>query len=200
MNQTPMNGVSAAPNVLTLSCPTCGSKLKLSSQVHLLVCAHCGNEHMVHRDGGAVFLAPLVQDVQQIRVSTDKTAAELAVVRLTKEIAAIDDELEEAKHRNYSIQVPPLKGEVLYVFGILVMGGASFVSLVAASVVGSWIPLLFTAAFFFALCWTVFVFSSKGAKRNAEVERVKQSELRRLTGIRAAKIASLEKNHAIANG
>lgn len=74
------------PDMITLSCPTCGSKLKVTDQIHLLVCLHCGNEHMVVRDSGTMYLAPLAQDVRQIRVGVDKTAAELAVARLSKEI------------------------------------------------------------------------------------------------------------------
>lgn len=88
------------PDFITLTCPTCGAKLKLNNSLSLLVCASCGNEHMIHRDGGAIYLAPLAQDVRQIRIGTDKTAAELAVSRLTKELDALNVEFEELINRS----------------------------------------------------------------------------------------------------
>jgi hypothetical protein len=87
--------------LLSLTCPSCGAKLKITDQVHLLMCASCGNEHMVHRDGGAIYLAPIAQDVRRIAVSTDKTAAELALPRLAKELEAITAELAATKARVY---------------------------------------------------------------------------------------------------
>src|SRR5262245_13677072 len=82
------------PDFITLTCPTCGAKLKLTAQVDLLACASFGNEHMVHRGGGAIYLAPMAQDVKQIRLGVDKTAAELALVRLPKEIGELEVMLE----------------------------------------------------------------------------------------------------------
>jgi hypothetical protein len=78
------------PDFITLTCPSCGGKLKVTDQIHLLACRNCGNEHMVVRDSGTLYLAPIAQDVRHIRVGVDKTAAELAVARLTREIDALE--------------------------------------------------------------------------------------------------------------
>jgi len=44
-------------NLITLVCPTCGGKLKVSLNATTLICQHCGNEHMVkHEAGGALSL------------------------------------------------------------------------------------------------------------------------------------------------
>lgn len=80
------------PEFLTLTCPTCGAKLRVTDRISVLVCASCGNEHMVTRDGGAIYLAPMADDMRQMRVGVDKTAAELAIVRLEKEIAALEEQ------------------------------------------------------------------------------------------------------------
>lgn len=87
------------PDFLTLTCPTCGAKLKLADKINLLVCASCGNEHMVTRDGGAIYLAPMAADMRQMRVGVDKTAAELAVVRLGKELADLEASLAQLNER-----------------------------------------------------------------------------------------------------
>src|SRR4051794_30344204 len=91
-----------------MTCPTCGAKLKVSDQVHLLMCASCGNEFMVQRDDGAIYLGKIAQDIIKIRVSADKTAAELAIVRLPKEIQEIEAEIEKAKLRYYQGHSRPL--------------------------------------------------------------------------------------------
>jgi predicted RNA-binding Zn-ribbon protein involved in translation (DUF1610 family) len=71
---------------VTLTCPSCGGRLQITKDMDKFACGHCGNEHLVRREGGAVFLAPLAADIRQIRGGVDKTAAELAVIRLAKEV------------------------------------------------------------------------------------------------------------------
>jgi len=43
-------------DLITLTCPSCGGKLQVNPNATMLVCEHCGTEHMVHRDGDAVTL------------------------------------------------------------------------------------------------------------------------------------------------
>lgn len=199
MNQYQAKSESASPDFLTLTCPSCGSKLKLASQVHILVCAHCGNEHMVHRDGGAVYLAPLVQDVKQIRVGVDKTAAELAVARLTKEIAVLDNQIEEANRRNYSPQVPPIKYEGWMIFAAISSFFGAFAFMMLATALSSWVIGVLSPVSLFVLVWMMIAIPSSNREREREIVRIKQMELDRLANIRAAKIAALQKNHQIAN-
>lgn len=84
------------PDFITLSCPTCGGKLQITSDLERFACAHCGNEHVVRRAGGVVSLAPLTKDVRQIRTGVDKTAAELAIARLTRELETLLAERQQA--------------------------------------------------------------------------------------------------------
>ncbi len=42
--------------LITLVCPTCGGKLKISPGVASLTCQHCGNQHLVRREGDEVTL------------------------------------------------------------------------------------------------------------------------------------------------
>jgi uncharacterized protein YqgQ/ribosomal protein S27E len=78
---------------ITLTCPSCGGKLQITNNVERFACANCGNEHLVKREGGAIFLAPVVETLQNIQSGTDKTASELAISRLKNEI----DEIEKIK-------------------------------------------------------------------------------------------------------
>lgn len=71
---------------VTLSCPSCGGKLEITKDIERFACAHCGQEHIVRRSGGIVSLSPVVDALNKVGVGVDKTAAELAIVRLQKEI------------------------------------------------------------------------------------------------------------------
>ena len=74
---------------VTLSCPSCGGKLEITNDVERFACSHCGREHIVKRSGGIVSLSPVVDALNKVGVGVDKTAAELAIVRLQKEIPEI---------------------------------------------------------------------------------------------------------------
>lgn len=82
---------------ITLSCPACGGKLQISDDIQRFVCAHCRNEHIVRRGGGVVSIAPIVEGLGRVQQGTDRTAAELAIARLTKEIADLEVQLEELR-------------------------------------------------------------------------------------------------------
>jgi hypothetical protein len=77
---------------VTLTCPSCGGKLQITDDIDRFACAHCGTEHVVRRGGGLVSLAPVVDGIQQVRMGVDKTASELAIRRLSEEIAELQSE------------------------------------------------------------------------------------------------------------
>jgi len=76
-------------NFITLTCPTCGGKLQITDDIERFACGNCGNEHIVKRSGGIVSLAPVAESLKNIRVGVDKTASELAIQRLSHEIASM---------------------------------------------------------------------------------------------------------------
>jgi ribosomal protein S27AE len=77
-------------NFITLTCPTCGGKLQITSDIERFVCGHCGNEHIIKRAGGIISLTPVVEELKKVGVSVDKTASELAINRLQREINELD--------------------------------------------------------------------------------------------------------------
>ncbi len=86
---------------ITLSCPSCGAKLEATPDIDRFTCAHCGQEHIVKRSGGIVSLSPVVDAIKSVQTGVDKTAAELGIVRIQKEI----DEL--MTNRNVFIKEHP---------------------------------------------------------------------------------------------
>lgn len=49
-----------------LFCPNCGGKLEITPDIDRFSCKHCGNEQLVHRTGGVVFLAPVVEELKRV--------------------------------------------------------------------------------------------------------------------------------------
>lgn len=78
------------PDLISLSCPSCGGLLQITEDIDRFACAHCGTEQLVRRAGGVVSLKPIVECISQVRIGVDKTAAELAIRRLTEENGALE--------------------------------------------------------------------------------------------------------------
>lgn len=87
--------VSEQLKMVTLRCPNCGGALEINGDMERFACAYCGSEQIVERRGGTVALR-LADAVARVQVGTDKTAAELALVRLDKEITALKMEWDAA--------------------------------------------------------------------------------------------------------
>ena len=77
---------------ITLSCPSCGGKLQVTEDLNQFACAHCAAEHVVKRFGNTVSLAPVVDELKGVRAGVDKTASELALKRLPREIAELEQQ------------------------------------------------------------------------------------------------------------
>jgi len=71
---------------IKLSCANCGAKLDVYEDMDRFACGYCGTEMFVQRRGGTVLLKALAEAIQKVQIGTDKTAAELALIRLDKEL------------------------------------------------------------------------------------------------------------------
>ncbi|MBM3121961.1 MAG: hypothetical protein FJZ97_07205 [Chloroflexi bacterium] len=82
---------------VTLTCPTCGGKLHITPDLDRFACAHCGNEHLVKRSEGVIAIQPLAESLTGLRRATDRTASELAIRRLTDDLAQWKAALQHAE-------------------------------------------------------------------------------------------------------
>ena len=78
---------------LTLKCPGCGAALEVTPDMDRFACGYCGTEQIVQRRGGTVSPKLITDAISRVQTGTDRTAAELALVRLQQELAAIDTKL-----------------------------------------------------------------------------------------------------------
>ena len=77
---------------ISLKCQSCGAKLDVYPDMERFACGYCGTEMMVQRRGGTVGLKAITEAIRDVQVGTDKTAAELALVRLQNEISILRQE------------------------------------------------------------------------------------------------------------
>ncbi len=105
---------------ITLSCPTCGAKLEITKDLERFACSHCGQEHIIRRGGGIVSLAPVIGAIGKIQSGVDRTAAELALVRLPREIA----ELQGGRDRFSAANPEPALNA--WPWFCMILGGAIF--------------------------------------------------------------------------
>jgi DNA-directed RNA polymerase subunit RPC12/RpoP len=94
----PATSGAASPFVM-LNCPNCGGKLEVHNDIDRFACSHCGSEMVVERRGGTVSLQRVTEAIAKVQVGTDKTAAELAIVRYERR-------LEELRQHRKARQAP----------------------------------------------------------------------------------------------
>jgi len=74
--------------VVALNCSSCGATLEIAPDMSQFACGYCGASLAVERRGGTIALKPVVEAVALVQAGTDKTAAELAIARLNRELDA----------------------------------------------------------------------------------------------------------------
>lgn len=73
-------------NVIPLKCASCGSNLEITAEMTSFACGYCGASQVVDRQGGTISLRLITDAISKVQVGTDKTAAELALKRLSGEL------------------------------------------------------------------------------------------------------------------
>jgi hypothetical protein len=58
------------PGSISLTCPSCGHKLQITDEISRFACATCGNECLVIRGGGIVYLKPVDNDKKVNKIKT----------------------------------------------------------------------------------------------------------------------------------
>lgn len=178
--------------LITLTCPTCGAKLKLGKDTNLVYCTSCGNEHLVHHGEGSIYLAPMAADVAQIRTGVDKTAAELAVARLQKEIEGLNAQFTSVSESDYMAKIPSYARES---WAMAAMIGCtalafSFYAAHANTVAGCFAAGILLSFIFLAVARD---------KRRKQANALQVQELNDLDLAIDSKKAMLERNQFIAN-
>lgn len=120
------------------------AKLDVFDDMSRFTCAYCGTEMMVERRGGDVSLHGLADMLREVQAGSEKTAAEMALVRYTKELAALREE--QAAHAKFA---SARSGK----FAIIGIGGLvlGFLFLINGSLLG--LVACALAAVLFKMAW-----------------------------------------------
>lgn len=176
--------------ITALTCPSCGGKLQISNKINRFACGYCGNEQIVHRESGIVYLEPIAENVRHIRTSVegmrggvDKTAAELAIVRLTKELNTLDDKLKATIARE-----PSNWQSMGYLEGSALIG--SIVMLIIAA--SNKHPLTWTVFFVFAIAFVYLLM-----KRSSVANGLKRAAIDDIKADIAETQKELQRNHRL---
>jgi hypothetical protein len=134
--------------VIPLRCTSCGASLEISPDMEQFACGYCGASQTVQRQGGTVSLKPVLDAISKVQSSSDKAAAELALVRLQKELNPLIEQYNAQLEFYNEHQTDFPTGRTLwtiafFVFGCVLAtvpngaGGALFFFLIAAAIVAS---------------------------------------------------------------
>jgi ribosomal protein S27AE len=75
--------------VVSLKCVNCGASLEIGPHVDNFACGYCGTKQRVDRGGGIVSLRKIETTLSEVRQATDRTASELALVRLQGDLSSL---------------------------------------------------------------------------------------------------------------
>lgn len=139
---------------IAMKCANCGAGLQISPDMGHFACSYCGASLSVARQGGTVALNLVADSIAKVQVGTDRTAAELALVRLPKEIEERCRELaameEQIRYLEAEINIASLpstgsrKSSLIanHAVGAIVKGGAIglFLGFIVNWFFQAWLP------------------------------------------------------------
>jgi predicted RNA-binding Zn-ribbon protein involved in translation (DUF1610 family) len=148
----------ADTKLFALLCPGCGANLKVSASLGTFACAYCGASIRLDRTESTVSLKLLADGLSAVQHGTDRTAAELAIRRLTDELKALERQkadvasAREVRLAQWKRQMAPFSRDKSIWFAVVVAGSSFMVAVVLVdkhlgsnSFLQKWIPVVLAA-------------------------------------------------------
>lgn len=158
--------------LLKLSCANCSAPLEVGDNMDRFTCSYCGTAQVVERSGGVISTRKLETAINAVQRGTDRTAAELAMPRLDRELAQAMVEraklIEQSKKRIATARSSRLYVAIIAFFCAAILGLMVLMALSPKSVVLSTILSLAWFVGIFAAPILVFV-KFKMPQDNADV-------------------------------
>ena len=132
---------------IPLNCTNCGATLGVYDDMERFACGSCGTELLVQRRGGTVSLKSVTEAIKKVQVGTDKTAAELALVRLNDELRKVSEEASRLRTESERAKgCSAVFGVPFACVGIVLLGSASSQAVVVGIALIGFCILLITLA------------------------------------------------------
>lgn len=116
-------------HTIALRCAGCGANLEVEPGDDHLACGYCGTKQEVVRRGGAIRLKKLEDAISRVQQSTDRTAAELAIPRLERELLQADADRQRLLAA--PVRVAARKQLANAVIGMLIVSVVAFFSMIS---------------------------------------------------------------------
>lgn len=113
-------------NLLKLACVNCGAPLEIGADLDVFACGFCGSQQRVERKGGVVALRRVETAIKAVQRGTDRTAAELALSRLSRELSEAEEQQQYASDAAIESRESALRGRgmltLVTLFGVVLAG------------------------------------------------------------------------------
>ncbi len=104
---------------IPIKCASCGANLDITPDVENFSCGYCGAAQIILRQGGTISLKLVGDAIKRVQVGTDKTAAELAIKRLSGELEGVQQAVNDNAYMKQVRLQKSTKNFVLIWGGIL---------------------------------------------------------------------------------
>ncbi len=185
-----MSGTPNESGILTLKCPSCGANLEISSDMEVSYCDYCGTRQIVERGSGTVALKLVSEAIARVQIGTDRTASELAIVRLRDELISVQVEWQELQEEKYLL---PEKREFPSMIKLLCAVGMAILSFFLNIPIGG---IFFLFCFIYGLC-TEFA-KPNASQRKASEARIAEMEQQIKAKYNAVK-SEIEEHNSLLN-
>jgi len=131
--------------VLKLACVNCGAPLEIGPDLDTFACGYCGSQQRVERKGGVVALQRVETAIKAVQRGTDRTAAELALPRLKRELEEVEAERAAALKASSDRRASAVRGRrklSWIVFFVVFFGGPLVIAPLAGKSDGAHAVLL----------------------------------------------------------
>jgi ribosomal protein S27AE len=162
-------------------CPNCGANLAVSANADRFACEYCGATIAVQRRGDDVSLAAIKEVVSTLTGNSERNAAEMAVKRLSTELAAAEHERSRHDPRR-SMELAPFDAKVESL-GETQRGAHAWVDAIGVAMpalvwaaYGDHVPVIVPlAALVLGFLWSAWRTRRRTAKRLAALDSAKSA-------------------------
>ena len=158
--------------MLKLACVNCGAPLEIGEDLDVFACGFCGSQQRVERKGGIVALKRVELAIKAVQRGTDRTAAELALPRLRRELAEVVAERDAAVATVVERRAGAARGRtwlaLIVFFAILIIG-----PVITAAIGGASSNLTVVVSFVWIVaCFALPIFVYRKTKLPADNSKV----------------------------
>jgi DNA-directed RNA polymerase subunit RPC12/RpoP len=80
--------------ITKIECQNCGGKATIDISTNIFKCEYCESQFLVERTGNDISMQPMIETMGSLKTGIDKTATELAIARIQKDIDRLNEQLQ----------------------------------------------------------------------------------------------------------